>query len=149
MFSVGFLKESAGFPAFISFTGKSEELVKNSGPCISAFLGNEKITPFLEENNPDIIRSEEKCDVVFNNIHWKYSDGRRVKGYRLAIAYEIYNDGAAFSKTLFFAETLEKQSLKDFNFSIKARFADDNEANWVYWKYPASADASIIQSSCS
>lgn len=145
LFSIAFTKESAGFPASISFNEKGEEIIKSSEPYISAILNKKRITPFLEKLTPEIITDKEKTELTFNDIRWKYGNGKIVEGYRLAIAYEIHNDGAAFAKTFFFAETLEKQELKDFNFLLDVRVPSGNEANWAYWKCPSSADASIIQ----
>ncbi|OGV55722.1 MAG: hypothetical protein A2017_03310 [Lentisphaerae bacterium GWF2_44_16] len=145
LFSIGFTKESAGFPASISFNEKGEEIIKSSEPYISAILNKNKIIPFLEKLAPEIITDKEKTELTFNDIRWKYADGKIVEGYRLAIAYEIYNDGAAFAKTFFFAETLEKQKLEDFNFQFDVKIPSGNKANWAYWKCPSSPDASIIQ----
>lgn len=145
LFSMTFTKESGGFPAKISFSDGNEDLVKTSAPYISAVLKKQRIVPFLNENNPEILRGEKKTEIIFDDIKWKYSNGKILDGYRLALSYEIYNDGAVFVKTFFFAETLEPQNLCDFSFSLNLSIPEGNDANWAYWKCPSSADASIIQ----
>lgn len=145
LFSLCFTKESAGFPAAVSFSENNEIVVNASSPYISATLNNMKIMPFLDDNDPEILRGDDKTEVIFENVRWKYGNGKIVNGYRLALAYEIYNDGAAFVKTFFFAETLERQNLCNFKFSFNINIPTGNDANWAYWKCPSSADASIIQ----
>ena len=145
LFRLAFTKESAGFPAIIAFSEGGEAIVKAAEPYISAELDGRRIIPFLDENAPEVIDGGDKTEIIYDCVKWKYETGGTVDGYRLALSYEVYSDGAIFAKTFFFAETLERQALRDFKFSLRVNIPEGSGARWAHWKCPESADASIIQ----
>jgi len=145
LIKIVFTKESAGFPSLIAFGEEGDALVETTESYISAELDGRRIIPFLDKNAPEIIEDGSKTEIVYDCIKWKYETGETIEGYRLALSYEIYSDGAVFAKTFFFAETLERQTLRDFRFSLRVNIPENNGARWAYWKCPESSDASIIQ----
>lgn len=141
-------RATAGFPSRIGFQGHAQPVCDRQGPWLSATLqNNRRIYPALRrEFNPEIIRTGDAVRVIFDDIQWRDDAGKILEGYRLALHYEIYEDGVVFVKTFFFTATLQPGVIRDFVLRSSLALRGNQEAGWAYWCFPKTNTADLIQS---
>src|SRR5450830_1235666 len=134
LFSYHFRKETAGFPSEITFSDDSAPLMKSELPLITGRVNNRTIRPSLKNGiRPEIITGNDSIRLIFDDIGWQDEDGNLVKDYRLALHYEIYEDGVVFVKTFFFTKTLNLGQIENFLFRGYLLLKEKEKANWAYW----------------
>ncbi len=144
-FTTIFRPETGGFPAAIGFPDESP-LVRREAPLLSAHLdGVGTVHPFLERLAPRVARQDDAVRLTFDDIPWRDAAGKRVEGFRLALEYEFFADGAVFVRSCFFGGVLDAPPLRDFCLAPGLTLPDDNEVNWAYWTFPGEISAKIIQ----
>ena len=137
LFSYEIAQRSAGFPGRVSFQGDVDPVFESEAPMLSARLDGGLIYPCLKQGfHPEIFVKPDSVRVIFDDIGWQDESGKPGKDYRLALHYEIYEDGVVFVKTFFFARTLDSGLIKNFLFRGHLRLEKKEEANWAYWRFP-------------
>lgn len=145
LFECVFKIETAGFPSALGFTGEAP-LLNASAPMLSARLARgRRARPVLAKLDPHVTREGEAVRLVFDHIPWQDDKGGVLEGFRTALEYEFFPDGAVFVKTFFFTETVTPPALHALTLAPAVRIPAGEEAGWAYWTLPREITAKIIQ----
>ena len=139
-------RETAGFPRRLGFEGRSEPVVLENQPWLSArWNGSSAIFPVLDQWRPHILEGGDEIKVWVQNIGWEDEKGKRLKGFRLDLTYEFHADGAVFVKSFFFTDTVKPGLLTDFILAPAFRAGKGENVRWALWKFPKRVEGQIIQ----
>jgi len=146
LFSYQITRETSGFPAEIAFNGDKTPVMKSGVPLMTAQRNGRNIRPCLRGKfQPEIIIGKDSVRLIFDDIEWQDETGKPVKDYRLALHYEIYEDGVVFVKTFFYVGTLKSGLINNFLFQGNLLLSEKEKANWAYWTFPKTNTAELIQ----
>ncbi len=145
LFRLEFSAKTGGFPSHLGFSDEQQPRFLSEQSMLSAQRDGKKILPFVKHFAPEPVRQADHVDVLFSNISWQDENEKLMPDYRTDLRYEVYEDGVIFLTVFFFTETFTPGVIGDFRLDMDFSLADNEGADWAYWKFPASVDAAIIQ----
>ncbi|MCK5844410.1 MAG: hypothetical protein KAG97_06860 [Victivallales bacterium] len=142
-----FDSETDCLPTRILLDGRTA--VESPSVPFSVRLGDGRLArPFrMDGCEPMKTVQDELCKLTFHKLLWQDESGELIDDFFMSLVYEIWDDGAIFVDTFFFAENTSAPDLVDFKLELSLNMDEAENLRWGFIDRPASSDFAMIQSS--
>ena len=131
----------------IDFDGVELPMIKNDFGRIHIKMSDGRVLkPFVRENTmPERGKFQEAEVVEFGEILWKDESENEIKGFRLALRYELWPGGRAFTTAFFCSNCIHSPDMDEFALKFDLAMSEFKDVRWSIRPRPKSFDGAVIQ----